>query len=65
MILDEIGGLPAELQAGGGRASAVKRFDRGPSRERIHIEDFAQVFGLYPAALTWNGTPRSPRGMVV
>ena len=27
----------------------VKRFDRGASGERIHIEDFAQVFGVYPS----------------
>ena len=27
----------------------VKRFDRGAEGERIHIEDFAQVFGVYPS----------------
>ena len=27
----------------------MRRFDRGADGERIHIEDFAQVFGLYPA----------------
>lgn len=26
----------------------VKRFDRGESGQRIHIEDMAQVFGIYP-----------------
>jgi serine/threonine-protein kinase HipA len=31
-------------------AYAVKRFDRGPRRERIHIEDMAQVRGFYPDA---------------
>ena len=27
---------------------AIERFDRAPGGERIHIEDFAQVFGLFP-----------------
>ncbi len=27
----------------------VKRFDRGTNGERIHIEDFAQVFGINPS----------------
>ncbi|HEV7367494.1 type II toxin-antitoxin system HipA family toxin [Arenibaculum sp.] len=29
-------------------AFAIKRFDRGPGRSRIHIEDMAQVRGFYP-----------------
>ena len=33
-----------------GNALVVRRFDRGPDRERIHMEDFAQVFGLFPEA---------------
>lgn len=32
-----------------GKVLLVKRFDRGASGERIHIEDFAQVFGVYPS----------------
>jgi len=28
-------------------AYAIKRFDRAPGNARIHIEDFAQVFGVY------------------
>lgn len=32
----------------GDHALAVERFDRGPGGRRIHMEDFAQVFGLYP-----------------
>jgi serine/threonine-protein kinase HipA len=31
-----------------GKALAVERFDRGPDGQRIHMEDFAQVFGLFP-----------------
>lgn len=29
-------------------AYAIRRFDRGPSRRRIHIEDLAQVRNFYP-----------------
>ena len=32
-----------------GPALAVRRFDRGNDARRIHIEDFAQVFGEFPA----------------
>lgn len=39
--------LPAVLQAIPGNALAVRRFDRLEDR-RVHQEDFAQVFGLYP-----------------
>ena len=45
--VDEIENLPEDMAAIEGRALAVKRFDRtadGP----MHMEDFAQVFGVYP-----------------
>ena len=32
----------------GGKALAVQRFDRVPGGEPVHMEDFAQVFGLFP-----------------
>ncbi|MBB4261560.1 type II toxin-antitoxin system HipA family toxin [Bradyrhizobium sp. CIR3A] len=32
-----------------GKVLLVKRFDRGPEGRRIHIEDFAQVFGRQPS----------------
>lgn len=44
----EIHGLPADAGAMEGNALAVQRFDRGATGETIHMEDFAQVFGLYP-----------------
>jgi serine/threonine-protein kinase HipA len=44
----EIKGLPEEARAPGGTALAVQRFDRVPGGEAVHMEDFAQVFGLYP-----------------
>jgi len=43
----EIHGLPPEAARMPGRALAVERFDRASGR-RIHMEDFAQVFGLFP-----------------
>ena len=46
--VDEIGNLPEDITSVSGRALAVKRFDRSDDGEAIHIEDFAQVFGVYP-----------------
>lgn len=46
--VDEIGNLPEDITSLSGRALAVKRFDRSDDGEAIHIEDFAQVFGVYP-----------------
>ena len=43
----DIGNLPTGLPEGFGQALAVRRFDRTEGGERIHIEDFAQVFNLY------------------
>jgi serine/threonine-protein kinase HipA len=44
----EIGGLPANLPEAFGRSLAVRRFDRSRPGQRVHIEDFAQVFRVYP-----------------
>jgi serine/threonine-protein kinase HipA len=44
----EIHGLPRDAGAMEGKALAVKRFDRGAGDMPIHMEDFAQVFGLFP-----------------
>lgn len=46
--LDDIGGLPEMGVLAGTQALAVKRFDRAPDGGRIHIEDFAQVYNVYP-----------------
>lgn len=43
-----IRGLPIDAGAMEGKAFAVQRFDRSDKAESIHMEDFAQVFGLYP-----------------
>ncbi|ANP45765.1 type II toxin-antitoxin system HipA family toxin [Candidatus Viadribacter manganicus] len=48
--LDEVEGLPDGLAAAQPNAFAIQRFDRThEDGGKVHIEDFAQVFGLYPA----------------
>jgi serine/threonine-protein kinase HipA len=44
----DIEGLPPGLPEAFGQSLAVRRFDRAPGGARVHIEDFAQVFSLYP-----------------
>lgn len=44
----DVCGLPDEAARLPGQALAVRRFDRTPDGKRVHMEDFAQVFGLYP-----------------
>lgn len=41
-------GLPPEFKDIVAASLAVKRFDRTVSSGRIHMEDFAQVYGIYP-----------------
>ncbi|WP_428413848.1 type II toxin-antitoxin system HipA family toxin [Pararhizobium sp.] len=46
----EFEGIPKEFETlSDGKVLLVKRFDRAPGGERIHIEDFAQVFGVSPS----------------
>lgn len=46
---DQIDGLPENVWPGREEwAYAIQRFDRGPNRELIHIEDLAQVRNVYP-----------------
>ncbi len=45
--LNEISGLPKNVGKFEGNVLAIKRFDRATDGS-IHIEDFAQVFGIYP-----------------
>ncbi|HEY6926498.1 MAG TPA: HipA domain-containing protein [Steroidobacteraceae bacterium] len=46
--IKEIQGLPDGIEVLGDKAFAIKRFDREPDGRKVHIEDFAQVFGVYP-----------------
>jgi serine/threonine-protein kinase HipA len=43
-----IHGLPEDAGCMEGNALAVERFDRAPGGKRIHMEDFAQVFAVFP-----------------
>jgi serine/threonine-protein kinase HipA len=45
---DTIHGLPKDAASMGGKTLAVQRFDRASGGRRIHMEDFAQVFGMFP-----------------
>ncbi len=45
----DVSGLPAALAAFPERlALAIRRFDRPTPDRRVHMEDFAQILGLYP-----------------
>jgi serine/threonine-protein kinase HipA len=48
VAIDEIDGLPAEVERLDGNALAIRRFDRGADGERIHIEDLCQAFRVQP-----------------
>lgn len=46
----EFEGIPEEFETlSDGKVLLVKRFDRAAGGTRIHIEDFAQVFGINPS----------------
>ena len=43
-----IDGLPVGTEEIGGDAFAIRRFDRGADSARTHMEDFAQIFSVFP-----------------
>ena len=45
---DAIGNLPEGIGALNGQALAIERFDRLGDGTLVHVEDFAQVFGVHP-----------------
>lgn len=47
IALREIDGLPDDIEKIGDTAFAIKRFDRSDAGS-VHIEDFAQIFGVSP-----------------
>lgn len=47
--LDVIEGLPEAIARYGDRAFAIRRFDRSADGP-VHIEDFAQIYRVYPEA---------------
>jgi serine/threonine-protein kinase HipA len=48
MPVGSIANLPAEFAEDKTNAYFIRRFDRGPDGERIHAEDFNQIYGQYP-----------------
>jgi serine/threonine-protein kinase HipA len=46
--VSSIGNLPAEFAEDKTNAYFIRRFDRGANGERIHAEDFNQIYGQYP-----------------
>lgn len=46
--ISKIAGLPSEAAHMTGNAFTVRRFDRAGDGTAVHMEDFAQVFGLFP-----------------
>lgn len=47
--VSDLKGLPAGLASEGEIALGIRRFDRPSTGLRVHIEDFAQILGKYPA----------------
>ena len=45
----DIRNLPKGMGGLTGKAYAIERFDRLSSGDLVHMEDFAQIFGVYPA----------------
>ena len=46
--LEQIQNLPRDVTTMDGAALAIERFDRLPNKMQVHMEDFAQVFSVYP-----------------
>ncbi len=44
--IDAIRNLPEGIDTLRGQALAIERFDRLPGAGAVHIEDFAQIFGI-------------------
>lgn len=57
--IDAIKNLPEGIDKIGNYAFVIERFDRLSDGSRVHIEDFAQVYGLYPEDKYGNGSFRN------
>jgi len=62
-LIDAIDGLPDGIGELKGQAMAIKRFDRS-DKGPVHIEDFAQVFGVYPEGKYDHATYRRIAGVL-
>ncbi|MBR1165186.1 type II toxin-antitoxin system HipA family toxin [Bradyrhizobium elkanii] len=61
--LEAIDGLPEGIGEVKGQAMAIRRFDRG-EKGPVHIEDFAQVFSIYPEGKYEHATYRRIAGVL-
>lgn len=57
--VDAIRNLPDGIGTLKGQAFAIERFDRLPDGGAVHMEDFAQIFGVYPEEKYENASARS------
>lgn len=57
--VDAIQNLPEGMDWIGKHAFVIERFDRLANGTRVHIEDFAQIYGLYPEAKYGHGSFRN------
>lgn len=48
LSIDEIQNIPDGIGQFGNSAFAIKRFDRLDNGQAVHMEDFAQIFNVYP-----------------
>ena len=60
----DIANLPEDIGRLSGQALAVKRFDRTDDGGVVHIEDFAQVFGVYPEDKYKKASARNIAGVI-
>ena len=59
MAIQDIQGLPSGVEIVGDKVFAIRRFDRAADGAKVHIEDFAQVFGVYPSRKYDNASYRN------
>lgn len=64
LTLNDIDGLPTDVGRLEGGVFASRRFDRLATGERVQMEDFAQVFGLYPEDKYERASYRSIAGVI-
>ena len=57
--VDAIENLPQGMSSMQGKALVVERFDRPSGAPSVHMEDFAQIFGVYPDDKYRKGNYRS------
>ena len=62
--LDAIGNLPREIGVLKGPALAIQRFDRLADGTPVHVEDFAQIFGIYPESKYRKASARNIAGVI-